>query len=172
MAGFPRRIITKALLWVNKMFLLVEALERYGKKADYSIRYGIPTSFIAGRKVNIYGQGTLSVGGGSYIGDYSAIQVSHGYSVAIGASVAISHNVRMYTSGRNTRSFVAGISAQYDFGSIQIGDNVWIGANVMILHDVKIVDNVVIGANSVVTRSILESGVYAGCPAKRLKSFE
>lgn len=48
-----------------------------------------------------------------------------------------------------------------------IGNNVLIGSNATILP-VKICDNVVIGAGSVVTKSILISGVYAGNPAKLL----
>lgn len=168
----PKTIFTKLALLVNKMFLVVKSLERYGNKAGCSTKYGIPTSFIAGRKVNIYGRGVLTVGDGSYIGDYSAIQLSEGYCVTIGDSVAISHNVRIYTSGRNARSFICDRTKKYDFGDVRIGSNVWIGANVMILHDVKIASGVVIGANSVVTKSILDSGVYAGCPARKLKSYE
>jgi len=51
----------------------------------------------------------------------------------------------------------------------KIGDNVSIGSNATILP-VKICDNVVIGAGSVVTKDIKESGVYAGNPARVLKS--
>ena len=37
---------------------------------------------------------------------------------------------------------------------------------------VKIVDNVVIGAGSVVTKNIVEKGVYAGNPAKKLEIYD
>jgi acetyltransferase-like isoleucine patch superfamily enzyme len=51
----------------------------------------------------------------------------------------------------------------------KIGDNVSIGSNATILP-VEVCDNVVIGAGSVVTKDIKESGVYAGNPARLLKS--
>jgi acetyltransferase-like isoleucine patch superfamily enzyme len=51
----------------------------------------------------------------------------------------------------------------------KIGDNVSIGSNATILP-VEICNNVVIGAGSVVTKDIKESGVYAGNPARLLKS--
>jgi acetyltransferase-like isoleucine patch superfamily enzyme len=49
-----------------------------------------------------------------------------------------------------------------------IGNGVSIGTNATILP-VEIVDNVVIGAGAVVTKDILEPGVYVGNPAKKLK---
>ena len=57
----------------------------------------------------------------------------------------------------------------YETAEICIGSDIWVGANVTICKGVKICDHVVIGANSVVTKSILEPGVYAGVPAKRIK---
>ena len=63
------------------------------------------------------------------------------------------------------------ISSQgYKKGKIIIGSNVWIGANTTICKGVTIADNVVIGANSVVVKSIVSSGVYAGCPAVLIKN--
>jgi acetyltransferase-like isoleucine patch superfamily enzyme len=46
-----------------------------------------------------------------------------------------------------------------------IGDNVSLGSNSTILP-VNICSNVVIGAGSVVTRDVIEPGVYAGNPAR------
>jgi acetyltransferase-like isoleucine patch superfamily enzyme len=51
-----------------------------------------------------------------------------------------------------------------------IGNNVSIGSNSTILP-VKIVDKVVIGAGSVVTKNILEPGVYAGNPAVKIREL-
>ena len=51
-----------------------------------------------------------------------------------------------------------------------IGNNVSIGTNATILP-VKIADNVAIGAGSVVTKDILEAGIYAGNPARKLRDL-
>jgi acetyltransferase-like isoleucine patch superfamily enzyme len=52
--------------------------------------------------------------------------------------------------------------------AIVIADNVWLGAKVTITKGVTIPAGSIIGANSVVTRSICEPGVYVGAPAKRV----
>lgn len=54
--------------------------------------------------------------------------------------------------------------------STRIGDRVSIGSNATILP-VTICDDVVIGAGSVVTRDIAESGIYAGNPARKIRSL-
>jgi len=56
------------------------------------------------------------------------------------------------------------------FGSITIGNNVFIGMRSIILPNVSIGDNSVIGAGSVVARSIPPNSIAAGTPARVLKS--
>ena len=57
-------------------------------------------------------------------------------------------------------------------GPVIIGNNVWLGANVIVLPGVEIADGVVVGAGSVVTKSLLnENSVYAGNPARELKTY-
>lgn len=55
---------------------------------------------------------------------------------------------------------------------IKIGNNVFIGADTIILPGVQIGDNIIIGAGSVVTKDIESDTVAAGVPAKRIRSFE
>ena len=57
----------------------------------------------------------------------------------------------------------------HEGGCITIGNNVWIGAGVIILPNVKIGNGVIIGAGSVVTKSFSENKVIGGAPAKLIK---
>lgn len=139
-------------------------------KAYYSRRFSINTGFISGRDVSIIGGGVLKVGLNSYIGNFSSVQISKGCSVILGENVSLSHNVRIYTSGRKPEGVISGESLGYRYGNVIIGNNVWVGANVMILHGVNIANNVVVGANSVVVKSLLEPGVYVGAPARKINS--
>jgi len=59
----------------------------------------------------------------------------------------------------------------FDVKEINIGSNIWVGANTTICAGVNICDNVVIGANSVVNKDINMSGVYAGAPVKFIKNL-
>ena len=56
--------------------------------------------------------------------------------------------------------------------NIEIGDNVFIGWNTLVLGGVKIGSNVIVGANSVVTHDICSNSVVAGNPAKVVCSLE
>lgn len=51
-------------------------------------------------------------------------------------------------------------------GPVTIGDNVWLGANVVVTSGVTIGRRSVIGANSVVTADIPEFSIAAGAPAQ------
>lgn len=57
-------------------------------------------------------------------------------------------------------------------GCIEIGDNVMIGANVIILPNVRIGSNVVIGAGSIVTKDIPSNTVADGVPCIAIGTFE
>ena len=88
--------------------------------------------------------------------------------VTIGDNCFISHGVMFIND-----TFKSGGPARGDRSKYKktfIGNSVSIGTNATILP-VKIVDNVVIGAGSVVTKDILEPGIYAGNPARKIKSL-
>ncbi len=57
-------------------------------------------------------------------------------------------------------------------GCIEIGDNVFIGADAKILYDVKVGDNVIVAAGAVVNRDIPSNSVVGGVPARYICSFE
>lgn len=56
-------------------------------------------------------------------------------------------------------------------GKIQIGNNVFIGNDSILLPGVRIGDNCIVGAGSVVTKSIPDNSVVAGNPAVVISSF-
>ncbi|QYK65490.1 MULTISPECIES: sugar O-acetyltransferase [Paenibacillus] len=55
---------------------------------------------------------------------------------------------------------------------VVIGDDVWIGANCVILPGVTIGSNVIVGAGAVVTKDIPDNCVVGGVPAKVIKELE
>ena len=57
-------------------------------------------------------------------------------------------------------------------GPTRIGDNCWLGANVVVTSGVTIGERCVIGANSVVTRDVEPFLIAAGLPAKTIKRIE
>lgn len=57
-------------------------------------------------------------------------------------------------------------------GKVKIGNNVFVGANAVILPNVNIGNDVVIGAGSVVANDIPDGVIAAGVPAKPIMSSE
>lgn len=52
-----------------------------------------------------------------------------------------------------------------------LGDNIYIASGAKIIGDITLANDLVIGANAVVTKSVLESGItLAGVPAKKVSS--
>ena len=106
---------------------------------------------------------------GVKIGKRTRIQ-SHSFIcslVEIGQDCFIGHGV-MFINDRFTEGFPAQSKDLWE--GTRIGNNVSIGSNATILP-VNICDNVVIGAGAVVTRSITQSGIYAGNPASFLRKL-
>ncbi len=86
--------------------------------------------------------------------------------VTVGDDCFIGHGVMFIND-----TFSGGRPAQGDtskWRSTRIGNKVSIGSNATILP-VNICDGVVIGAGAIVTKDILEPGVYVGNPARRIK---
>ena len=69
--------------------------------------------------------------------------------VVIGDNCQIAPNVSIYTAGHPVHPATRNTMYEYGIG-ITIGDNVWIGGDVVICPGVHIGDNAVIGAGSVV----------------------
>lgn len=90
--------------------------------------------------------------------------------VTIGANVQIAPNVSIYTAGHPVHPDSR--NSGYEYGiPITIGDNVWIGGNVVILPGVTIGDNVVIGAGSVITKDIPDNMIAAGNPCRVIRTI-
>ncbi len=91
------------------------------------------------------------------------IYVAHPFATIINAkSVGVNLSIRNNTTIGNKR--------EGDMNSRPIiGDNVSIGANVVIIGDIVIGNNVMIGAGSVVVKDIPDNSVVAGNPAKIIK---
>jgi acetyltransferase-like isoleucine patch superfamily enzyme len=104
------------------------------------------------------------------IGDRTRIQ-SHSFIcelVTIGSDCFVGHGVMFVND-----TFSGGGPARGDktkWLRTTLGDNVSIGSNATIMP-VSICSGAVIGAGAVVTRDIAEPGIYAGNPARKLRTL-
>jgi len=93
--------------------------------------------------------------------------------INMGSGVSIHRNVSIFTHEHDHSKGVPIAESDIIVRSIDIGDDVFIGANVVILSRVnKIGKGAVIGAGSVLTKDVGEYEVWAGNPAKFIKRRE
>ena len=149
-----------------------------------------------GKNPVLIGKATLQLRGTTKIGDFFMIEGTVGVliKVAPGASLSIGDRVYMNAGtsieahheviiGNNVlmapfssvvdddRHQVEPASVRYK-GPTIVGNNVWLGRNVVLLPGVTIGDGAVIGANSVVTRSVPPNTFAAGSLAQVLRKLD
>lgn len=90
--------------------------------------------------------------------------------VYIGDYVMCAPNVTLAATGHPVYGPYRRNGAQFS-DPIRIGNDVWIGANVVILPGVTVGNDVVIGAGSVVTKDIPDHSVAMGVPCKVVRQI-
>lgn len=88
--------------------------------------------------------------------------------IFVGDSVMFGPNVTVATAGHPIDPALRLKVGQFNI-PVRIGNNVWIGANSVILPGITIGDNSVIGAGSIVTKDIPENAVAVGNPCRVLR---
>ncbi len=86
----------------------------------------------------------------------------HCWHIEIGDNVTLAPRVHILCHDASTKLFLD----YTKIGNVKIGDDVFIGAESVVLPGVCIGNRVIIGANSTVTHNIPDNVVAAGSPAK------
>lgn len=119
---------------------------------------------------NICGQ--LIIADRVAIGAHANIRASGG-EIHIGHDCLLAQQVSLIASGHTVSTQGLYRDAPWDTTKtgVFIDENVWIGAGVTVLPGCTIGRNAVVGAGSVVTKSIPANEVWAGIPAKYLRTI-
>lgn len=114
--------------------------------------------------------GQIVLGARLSMADSVILNASHDGLIVIGEDCLIGPRVYARTSNHRTDNTDKSIRMQgHTSGMIAVGDDVWIGAGVILLPNVMIGPHSVIGAGSVVTRSIPPWSVAAGNPCRVIR---
>ncbi|HEY5524499.1 MAG TPA: sugar O-acetyltransferase [Clostridium sp.] len=107
--------------------------------------------------------------GDNFYANFDCVMLDGG-EINIGNNVLFGPRVGIYTSNHatNAKERVAGGCYAK---SVQIGNNVWIGAGVNINQGVTVGDNTIIGSGSVITKSIPANVIAAGVPCKVIREI-
>ncbi len=91
--------------------------------------------------------------------------------IAIGNDCLLADGVQIYDHDHRCDDLSRPINQQgYVKAPVTIGNNVWLGARVIVLKGVTIGDGTVVGAGSVVTKDLPANTICGGIPAKVIKS--
>ena len=112
--------------------------------------------------------GAILIGDNCSVNPNSVLYGAGGLTIGNGVRIAASSTIvpaNHIFSDSNRFIYKQGL----DKKGINIEDDVWIASGVRVLDGVTIRKGCVIGANSVVTKSTEEYGIYVGVPAKLIK---
>lgn len=137
-----------------------------------------------GRNTWFEGVRRIQVGRGTYIGNHCALRAVHEIRVGencslqdgaflsgdivIGENTRIANKVSIHSFDHGLRRDRPIHTQPVEGGTVEIGRDVWIGAQVVILKGARIADGAVIGAGSVVTGPIGPCAIAAGVPAREI----
>jgi acetyltransferase-like isoleucine patch superfamily enzyme len=109
-------------------------------------------------KIYIGHNGKLIIGKSNFFNNSCSINCVR--EIEIGDNNQFGENVLMYDHNHKYSDKNKLISEQgFKTGKIKIGNNCWIGSNVIILKNVEIGDNVIIGAGCIIHNSIASDSV-------------
>lgn len=120
-------------------------------------------------------QAILTIGDNSTLNFACIISVAK--SVSIGKNVRIAGGVQIYDNNSHpidclSRRDNGGVLTSKDVEEVVIDDDVWIGANCIILKGVHIGLCSIVAAGSVVTKDVLPNVIVAGNPARVVKKLD
>lgn len=126
--------------------------------------------FLFGKtNVTVYGSsnvaGDVNVGNNTWIGPYTALDGSGGLN--IGENCSISSKVNIVSHDTVKWALSGGIEA-YEYASISIGNNCFIGTGAFIGKGVTLGNHCLVAAGAVVTKSFPDFSIIAGIPAKKI----
>ena len=120
-----------------------------------------------------YKKAGVKIGRGTRImGSVYKMFSEEAYLITIGEDCLISSEVTILTHDGSVDVMRKEYPKADVIKPVNIGDNVFIGHRAIIMPGVTIGSNVVIGAGSIVNKDVPSNTVYAGVPAKFIKTIE
>lgn len=110
--------------------------------------------------------GVITLGDHCSLGEGVILQAHHGSAISIGDHVMIAKGCGVFASNHVHASTLLPMRQQGETGKgVVIEDDVWIGANVIVLDGIRVGKGAILGAGSVITRDVAPFAVVGGVPA-------
>ena len=109
----------------------------------------------------------LAIGEGTFVGGFANLRAA-GAPITIGAHCLLGQNVTIVGSNHGTRAGVPIVDQPWAGTGVEVGDDVWIASNTIVVAGARIGSGAVIAANSVVRGEVPENAIMAGSPARQV----
>lgn len=129
------------------------------------ISIGRKATLILGKMVRIQSGSKIKIKSGAYVSMGNNTCINHGCMIVSHEKITIGHDVRfgpnvlIYDHDHDFKAINGLNELKYKTSPVVIGDNVWIGANTVILRGTCIGDNCVVGAGSVLNGKYLSNTI-------------
>lgn len=108
----------------------------------------------------------IEIGNCSEVGTNCIIQSN----TSIGDYVIMGPDVKIYTKNHGHQDILTPMALQNLVSApVKIGNDVWLGANVIVTPGVNIGNHVIVAAGAVVTKNVPDYAIVGGVPAKIIK---
>lgn len=170
-----KKIIWEITSWVEGIIVALPSSIMGNKLRNiyWAKKFNVPRNdIIIFPGVHFFAHESITVGYGVQINYNALIDASSG-SITIGNNVLIGPNCVLRAANHVFTDTTKPIKAQgYSGGPITIGDDCWLGSNVVVLKNVTIGKGSIIGAGAVVNRDIPPFSIAVGVPARVVGSRE
>ncbi len=113
----------------------------------------------------------IEIGHNSHINQFCCIWCGKNSKIFLGDNLLMGPSVKIFSTNHGYSLDTPMTFQPSQEADIIVGDDCWLGANVVVLKGVKIPNGCIIAAGSVVTKSLPEEYcIYGGIPAKKIKS--
>ena len=137
--------------------------------SDYPTLIGAPDAHIQFTAWNVGGwDGSIEIGKYSLI--TPGVRIMAAKKITIGDSCMIAHGA--YISDADWHGIYDRSEPVGNALPVVLEDNVWIGDSAIICKGVRIGKNSIVGAGSVVTKDVPPNSIFAGNPAKLVKTID
>jgi len=111
----------------------------------------------------------IKIGNNTAINEYCNMRAA-GSLISVGNNCMLGQFVSLIGTNHSTKLGSPMKNQSWDFSrsGISIGNDVWIGANTVVLPGVQIGDGAIVAAGAVVNKNIPTNEVWGGVPAKRI----
>ncbi len=161
--SFLNKFVHKILTWDKGHIVLKKNSSGFKSGRNCRFLFHDQTQYSFGRDfdfrdfVNIrVGKGaTLKIGDRFFMNNFCSVNCLH--SIEIGKNVLFGEGVKVYDHNHEYATVEGNLQVErnkFSVGEVKIGDNCWLGTNVVVLKGVTIGENTIIGAGCVIYKDV------------------